>query len=68
MFSAEDTSIAEGKVTGKTILNANNPAAYAHVMYKPDADGFITISKDNAGKDGIKTYVFDLVALVDENG
>ncbi len=68
MFSAEDTSIAEGKVTGRTILNASNPAAYAHVMFKPDTDGFITISKDNAGRAGLKTYVFDLVDLVDGNG
>ena len=67
MFSAEDTSIAEGKVTGKTILNANNPAAYAYVVFKPDADGFITISKDNAGRAGLKTYVFNLIDLVDGN-
>lgn len=67
MFSVEDTSVAEGKVTGKTILNASNPAAYARVLYKPDTDGFITISKDNAGRAGLKTYVFDLVALVDGN-
>ena len=67
MFSVEDTSAAVDRVTGKSILNANNPVTYAYVMYKPDTDGFITISKDNAGKDGIKTYVFDLVALVDGN-
>ncbi|MBR0160560.1 MAG: hypothetical protein IJQ02_04660 [Oscillospiraceae bacterium] len=67
MFSVEDTSAAEGRIAGKTILNANNPAAYAYAAYKPDTDGFITITKDNAGKAGLKTYVFDLVALVDGN-
>ena len=68
MFSVEDTSAAVDRVQGKTILNLNNPAAYSYVVFKPVADGFITISKDNAGKAGLKTYVFDLVALVDGNG
>ena len=68
MFSVEDTSAAaEGRITGKTVINLNNPAAYAYVVYKPDTDGFITISKDNAGTAGLKTYVFDLVALVNGN-
>ncbi len=67
MFSAEDTSVATERVAGRTILNNSNPAPYASVLFKPDSDGFITISKDNAGRDGLKTYVFDLVALVDGN-
>lgn len=68
MYSVEDTSAAtEGRITGKNILNANNPAPYAHVVYKPDVDGFITISKDNAGRASLKTYVFNLVGLVDGN-
>ena len=67
MFSAEDTSVAEDRVTGKNIINTSNPAPYASVLYKPDTDGFITISKDNAGRANLKTYVFNLVALVDGN-
>ena len=68
MFSAEDTSIAVDRVVGKTIYNGNNPAPYARVTYVPDSDGFITIAKDNAGIAGLRTYVFDLAALVDGNG
>ena len=68
MFSAEDTSVAVDRVVGKTIYNGNNPAPYARVTYVPDSDGFITIAKDNAGIAGLRTYVFDLAALVDENG
>ena len=68
MFSAEDTSTAVDRVVGKTIYNGNNPAPYSRVTYVPDSDGFITIAKDNAGVAGIRTYVFDLAALVDGNG
>ena len=67
MFSVEDTSVAEGRITGRTILNASNPAPYASASFKPDTDGFITITKDNAGRSGLKTYVFSLVGLVDGN-
>lgn len=68
MFSVEDTSAAaEGRITGRTILNTNNPVPYAGITYKPDTDGFITITKDNAGRAGLKTYVFNLVDLVDGN-
>ena len=67
MFSAQDTSIAVERVTGKNILNANNPAPYAYVMFTPESDGFITISKDNAGTANLKTYVFHLVDLIDRN-
>ncbi len=68
MFSAEDTSVAVDRVVGKAILNSSNPAPYARVTFIPDSDGFITIAKDNAGMAGLRTYVFDLAALVDENG
>ena len=68
MLSAEDTSVAVDRVVGKTIYNGNNPAPYARVTYVPDSDGFITIAKDNAGIAGLRTYVFDLAALVDGNG
>ena len=67
MFSVEDTSIARSRITGRTIFNANNPALYAWVTYTPEEDGFITISKDNAGKANLKTYVFDLIDLIDGN-
>jgi hypothetical protein len=67
MFSSEDTSVAVERVVGKTILNVNNPASYAYVAFTPESDGFITISKDNAGTANLKTYVFHLVDLIDGN-
>ena len=67
MFSAQDTSVAVERVTGKTILNANNPAPYAFTTYTPDSDGFITISKDNAGTANLRTYVFCLKDLIRGN-
>ncbi len=52
MFSVQDTSVATEKVTGKTVINVSNPIPYAYVIFTPESDGFITISKDNAGTDG----------------
>ena len=67
MFSAQDTSIAVERVTGKTVINVSNPIPYAYVIFTPESDGFITISKDNAGTSNLKTYVFHLVDLIDGN-
>ena len=64
MFSDVDTSTATENVTGKNLANQTNPAPYAYVIFKPTADGFITITKDNAGTAGLKTYVFDLAELI----
>ena len=66
MFSEEDTSVAEKNIIGKAISNVSNPAAYSYVVYKPTADGFITVTKDNAGTAGLKTYLFRLPDLIDE--
>ena len=59
--------LAVEKVTGRNILNLNNPATYASVAFTPDSDGFITISKDNAGTANLKTYVFCAADLVRGN-
>ena len=67
MFSVQDTSVATEKVTGKTVINVSNPIPYAYVIFTPESDGFITISKDNAGTANLKTYVFHLVDLIDGN-
>ena len=48
-------------------VNLNNPATYASVAFTPDSDGFITISKDNAGTANLKTYVFCAADLVRGN-
>ena len=67
MFSTEDTSVAAERIAGKNIYNLNNPAAYTSVAFAPDSDGFITISKDNAGTANLKTYVFCAADLVRGN-
>ena len=66
MFSEEDTSVTKKNITGKAISNLSNPAAYSYAVYKPTADGFITVTKDNAGTAGLKTYLFRIPDLPDE--
>ena len=68
MFSAEDIAADPSvKVTGKMVINTSNPLPYACLLYKPTEDGFITVTKDNAGTSGIKTYVFCLADLLSGN-
>ena len=64
MFSEKDISGATVKITGKSITNESSPGPYAFGTYKPAADGFITVTKDNAGVSGLKTYLFRLEDLV----
>ncbi len=64
MFSEVDTSTATENVTGRSLVNQNNPVPYAYTTFKPAADGFITVTKDNAGTANLKTYVFDLSDLI----
>lgn len=61
MFTTTDvTRVASGtNVTGISIINQNNPAVNAHTTYLTPDDGYIIISKDNVGTQGIKTYVYD---------
>ena len=65
MFSTEDISLAEENVTGTQIVNLNNPAAYSFKTFTPESNGYITISKDNAGHAGLKTFVYDIKDLAD---
>ena len=68
MFSAEDIAADPSvKVTGKMVINTSNPLPYACLLYKPTEDGFITVTNDNAGTSGIKTYVFCLAGLLRGN-
>lgn len=64
MFSTQDITLASSDVVGKQIVNTTNPPAYAYKTYTPDSDGYITVTKDNAGLSGLKTYLFDLIDLV----
>ena len=63
MFSEADTSTAKEDVAGRMITNLADPAPYAYATFAPAADGFITITKDNAGTAGLKTYVYRLPDL-----
>ena len=67
MFSEEDTTTATDTVIGTNITNTNNPAPYFFRTYTAPSDGYITITKDNAGRADLKTFVFDLHGLADGN-
>ena len=43
------------------------PPQPGDVIYKPPSDGFITITKDNAGVAGIRTCLFCLTEMVRRN-
>ena len=59
MFTTVDISKATARVNGTTIINTDNPAVYASVEYAPSSNGFIAVGKDNIGKSGVKTYLYD---------
>ena len=64
MFSTQDISLATGDVAGTAIVNTSNPSSYAYKTYAPNSDGYITVTKDNAGTSGLKTYLFDIADLI----
>ena len=60
MFTETDiTTVSSGNVVGTRIININNPTAHANATYTAPSDGYILVAKDNVGKSGIKTYVYD---------
>ena len=65
MFSVQDTSIAVSNVTGAALVNTSNPIPYAYKTYTPESDGYITVTKDNAGHAGLKSYLICLQEMVD---
>lgn len=65
MFTETDiTTVSSGNVAGTRIINVNNPAAHANASFTASSDGYLLIAKDNVGKSGIKSYVYDLASLV----
>lgn len=62
MFTTTDVSTATQKVTGAAVNTRgyDNPAPYSSFQYTPETDGYIVIAKDNVGKSGIKTYLYDM--------
>jgi hypothetical protein len=60
MFSVEDTVHATAKITGISVINKTDPAPGALVFYTAPDDGYITITKDNTGLSGLKTFFADV--------
>lgn len=56
-----DTDVREmtRDVAGTQIINLNNPASYANVSFVANTDGYLLVAKDNVGKTGVKSYVYD---------
>ena len=63
MFSTRSTVDAVSDLSGTAVVNVSNPNPYAAVIYTPPSDGYVTITKDNAGRDHLNTYVFNLPDL-----
>ena len=63
MFSTRSTVDAVSDLSGTAVVNVSNPNPYAAVIYTPLSDGYVTITKDNAGRDHLNTYVFNLPDL-----
>ena len=62
MFSSLYVSKTTTNVTGSAVnpKGYDNPSPYYNLTYAPDNDGYIIIAKDNVGKSGIKTYLYDM--------
>ena len=47
-------------IAGTVVSNKNNPSAYDFATFKPASDGYFVITKDNASKKGLKSYLYDV--------
>lgn len=60
MFTTTDvTTKTSGTVSGKQIVNKNNPSSYDNAKFTTTTDGYILVAKDNIGHSGLFSYVFD---------
>lgn len=65
MFTTTDIrNVSSGNVSGSAIINVNNPASYRNVTYVAPSDGYMLIAKDNVGKRGVFTYLYDIETWV----
>ncbi|MDO5456485.1 MAG: hypothetical protein Q4F25_06190 [Eubacteriales bacterium] len=67
VFTTDDTTQAVADISGTRVVYRSNPAARDWVYYKPSSNGYITITKDNAGTAGLKTYVYSGSSLALSN-
>lgn len=47
-------------IAGTQVTNINNPAVNAYAAFKAGIDGYFAITKDNASKKGLKSYLYDV--------
>ena len=62
MFTTDDIRVkTSGTVAGTSIINKNNPNSYdtTGFLVSGEENGYILVAKDNVGKSGIFSYVFD---------
>ena len=68
MFSTRSTVDVVSNLSVTAVVNVSNPNPYAAVIFTPPSDGYVTVTKDNAGGDHLNTYVFnlpDLTSVID---
>ncbi len=54
------------EVIGTQIINTNDPAPYSLKTFTSAESGYVIIQKDNQGTPNIKSYLYDLILLVEE--
>lgn len=59
MTTDVDVSHSSTDVAGTQIINVNNPNPYHMAFFDSTLDGYLLVAKDNVGKSGIKSYVYD---------
>lgn len=62
MISSEDVSKVTTDITGTSIYTdgSTNAMAYKNIKFTSEIDGYLAVYKDNSGKKGIKTYLYDM--------
>ncbi len=66
MFTTVNVTQRTSNVTGTLINNVNSPPQYSSTSHTPISNGYILVGKDNVGKTGIKTYLFDMTEICEE--
>lgn len=61
MFTSTDVVGQTRDVAGTQIVNVNSPKAFANAkIIDVASDGYILVAKDNVGKTGVISYVYDM--------
>ena len=60
MFTTVDVRTMTRDVAGTQINNINSPKQYATTSGTAPDDGYMLVAKDNVGKSGIFSYVYDV--------